>query len=156
MLCVLKSPFAVGKGSRRIGAARVSKRDTWVKCNFFFTFSFRKYIYESCQFVKLSLQLIVLSSFFSFGCFLRLVAGLFWLRFGLVSDRFVADCIRFSAFSSFDWSENIWLRCFRLDMVSVLEFFNFAFDGSVVRGVLSVLLSVNLVVGRSEPFVCSN
>ena len=38
---------------------------------------------------SLSLALIVLSLFFSTGCFLRPAAGLFWLRFVLVSDRFV-------------------------------------------------------------------
>ena len=37
-----------------------------------------------------SLALIMLSSFFSFGYFLRLAVGLFWPRFVLVSDRFVA------------------------------------------------------------------
>ena len=48
---------------------------------------------------SLSLALIVLSSLFSFSCFLRLAAGLFWLRFFLVSDLFVPDYILFSAFS---------------------------------------------------------
>ena len=43
----------------------------------------------------------MLSSFFSFGCFLRFAASLFWLRLVLVSDLFVADCILFSVFSLF-------------------------------------------------------
>ena len=53
----LTSLFAVAKGSRRTGAAKVSKRDTWVKCNSCFTFAFRKYIHESCQFVKFMLDI---------------------------------------------------------------------------------------------------
>ena len=74
---------------------------------------------------SLSLAFIVLSSFFSFGCFLRFAVGLFWLRFVLVSDLFVADCILFSAVSLFVWSGNIWFSCcLRLEMASasVLEF----------------------------------
>ena len=59
---------------------------------------------------SLSLALIVLNClffflffvFFSFGCFLRLAVGLFWLRFVLISDRFLADCIIFSALSLFE------------------------------------------------------
>ena len=51
---------------------------------------------------SLSLAVIVLSSLFSFGSFLRLAAGLFWLRFFLVSDLSVPDCILLSAFSLSD------------------------------------------------------
>ena len=51
---------------------------------------------------SLSLVFVVLSSFFSFDCFLRFAAGVFWPRFVLVSDVFLADCILFSAFSLFD------------------------------------------------------
>jgi len=77
----------------------------------------------------------VLSSFFSFGCFLRLAAGLFWLRFVLVIDLFVADCILFSAFSLSVWSGNIWFSCcLRLEWSQRLCWNSFAAGGSVVGG----------------------
>ena len=52
----LKPLFPVSKGSRKIGTARDNKRDTWVKCNSSFIFTFRNYIHEICQFVKFSLD----------------------------------------------------------------------------------------------------
>ena len=38
--------FTVARGSRKVSAAGVSRRDMWVKCNFCFIFVFRKYIHE--------------------------------------------------------------------------------------------------------------
>ena len=57
VLAFLTLPFAVAKESRRIGVARVSKRDTWVKYNSCSIFAYRKYTHESYQFVKFNLDL---------------------------------------------------------------------------------------------------
>ena len=55
-LAFFKSLFAVTKGSRRLGAARVSKRDAWIKCNSCFIFAFRKHIRKSFLVVKFNLN----------------------------------------------------------------------------------------------------
>ena len=55
-LAFFKSLFAVTKGSRRIGTARISKIEAWVKCNSCFIFAFRKHIHKSFLVVKFNLK----------------------------------------------------------------------------------------------------
>ena len=56
---------------------------------------------------SLSLAFIVLSSFFSFGCFLRLAARLFWLRFVLFVICFFCYLLFAIASDSFAFTSNL-------------------------------------------------
>lgn len=51
-LAFFKSLFAVTKGSRSIGAARISKIEGWVRWNSCFIFAFKKHIHKSFLGVK--------------------------------------------------------------------------------------------------------
>ena len=79
---------------------------------------------------------MVLSSFFSFGCFLRFAAGLFWLRFVLVSDLFVADFILFSSLSLSLTDRETFGSAVDWKWSQRLCWSSFAAGGSVVGGVL--------------------
>lgn len=106
--------------------------------------------HDSCQFL-ISLALILLYSFCSFGCSYGFPRA---KDLVLVSDRFVVDYILFSAFSLLDWSGNIWLSCcLRLDMVSApVQYLFSCWRTSSWRTLLFCSLA-DLVIGRSELFV---